>query len=168
MKHDPSQLRTGPASDGAVPSDADEVARLKREIAQRDDILSIAAHELRNPLHALALHLALSRTMARNGAGADAAERIRRAELTLKRYSERVTVLMELLASPAAVYPLAPRSVDVVALLDTLTESLDQEARSRQIEVTVDADPATVDQAWEVDPVALRPHPWEFMLYADV
>ena len=120
------------ASTEGSSADARELARLRREMADRDDILSIAAHELRNPLHALALHLALARTTAQEP---EVAERIRRAEFTLKRYSERVTVLMELLASPGAVYPLSARRVDVEGLLRALVESLDQEARQRRIEL---------------------------------
>ena len=141
---------------GRSDADSAELARLKREIATRDDILAIAAHELRNPLHALALHLTLARATAQNGSGAEAADRIRRAELTLRRYSERVTVLMELLASPGAVYPLTARRVDVRALLETLVESLDQEARSRGIEVAVVAEPAGSDWTRRVDPVAFE------------
>ncbi|MET0382326.1 MAG: HAMP domain-containing sensor histidine kinase [Burkholderiaceae bacterium] len=133
-----------------------EIARLKREIAARDDILSLAAHELRNPLHALSLHLALARATAQSGSGQEAADRIRRAELTLKRYTERVTVLMELLASPAAVYPLAARSIDVALLLETLVESLDQEARSRGIAVEVSTALTPAERMRRVDAVALE------------
>jgi signal transduction histidine kinase len=140
-------------TDPAGPGAGDECARLRREIATRDDILSLAAHELRNPLHALALQLALARTMAQSGEREQAVERIHRAELTLRRYSERVTVLMELLASPGATYPLAPRPVDVPALLETLVDSLEQEARSRGIAMTLDV--AGVGMR-RVDPVALE------------
>lgn len=140
-------------TDPAGPAVADECALLRREIAARDDILSLAAHELRNPLHALALQLALARTMAQSGEREQAVERIHRAELTLRRYSERVTVLMELLASPGAVYPLSPRPVDVHALLATLVDSLEQEARSRGIAMALDAAAAGVRR---VDPVALE------------
>jgi two-component system, OmpR family, sensor kinase len=154
-KTSPSPRRTAPGA-GPHDTDAAELARLKREIATRDDILAIAAHELRNPLHALALHLTLARATAQGGACAEAADRIRRAELTLRRYSERVTVLMELLASPGVVYPLTRRRVDVAALLETLAESLDQEARSRGIDVSVAAEPAGVDWTRSVDPVAFE------------
>lgn len=147
-------------TDNATPShgssardDAQELARLRREIADRDDILSLAAHELRNPLHALALHLALARTMAQ---GTEVADRIRRAEFTLRRYSERVTVLMELLASPGAVYPLSPRKVDVGLLLQALAESLDQEARSRSIGVEVIVEACAEGWTRRVDAVALE------------
>ncbi len=136
--------------------DVSELERLKREIALRDDVLSLAAHELRNPLHALSLHLALARSTAQAGNAQEAAERIRRAERTLKRYSERVTVLMELLASPAATYPLAPRRVDVPALVANLVDSLEQEARNRSIAVRVDADESTFAPMRAVDPVAFE------------
>ena len=125
----------------------DELGRLRRTLAQRDDILSIAAHELRNPLHAMALHLALARALAMQGPQPELAERLARAEQTLKRYSERVTVLMDLLTSGAG-YPLHPREIDVHALLRALADSLDQEAHSRGIVLDVHPSPgcrATVD-----------------------
>ena len=136
-------------------TDSPELASLKREIGLRDDVLALAAHELRNPLHALSLHLALARANAVAGNGAEAAERIRRAELTLKRYSERVTVLMELLATPGANYPVARARIDVPALVSTLVDSLTEEARSRGISVRVVRDD-TFDPMRAVDPVAFE------------
>jgi two-component system OmpR family sensor kinase len=137
-------------------TDVHELERLKHEIALRDDILSLAAHELRNPLHALSLHLALARATAQGGNSTEAAERIRRAELTLKRYSERVTVLMELLASPGATFPLARRRIDVPALVAALVDSLEQEARSRAIVVRIAYDEAAFGPMRAVDPVAFE------------
>lgn len=137
-------------------SDASELERLKREIVLRDDILALAAHELRNPLHALSLHLALARATAQGGNATEAAERVRRAELTLKRYSERVTVLMGLLASPGALYPLARVRIDVPALLATLVDSLEQESRSRGIQVGVVYDETRFEPMRAIDPVAFE------------
>ena len=141
------------ASPEGPSSDAEELARLRRDIADRDDILSIAAHELRNPLHAFALHLALARATSKEP---EIVERIRRAESTLKRYSERVTVLMELLASPGATYPLSPRPVDVGALVTALAESLDQEARQRRIDIRVLVEPCAEGWLRRIDAVAFE------------
>jgi signal transduction histidine kinase len=137
-------------------TDSPELANLRREIALRDDVLSVAAHELRNPLHALSLHLALARTTALAGNAAEAAERIRRAELTLKRYSERVTVLMELVASPAATYALEHRRIDVPALVAVLVDSLAEEARSRGMTVRIVCDETAFGPMRAVDPVAFE------------
>ena len=137
-------------------TDASELERLKYEISLRDDILALAAHELRNPLHALSLHLKLAHATAQGGNATEAAERIRRAELTLRRYSERVTVLMELLASPGVTFPLSLRRVDVRALVATLVDSLEQEARSRGIAVSVVVDDAAFEPMRTVDPVAFE------------
>lgn len=137
-------------------SDATELERLKREMALRDDVLALAAHELRNPLHALSLHLALARSTAQAGNAQEAAERVGRAEITLRRYAERVTVLMELLASPGASYPLARRRVDVPALIASLVDSLAHDGRSRGISVRVDCDEAAFGPMRAVDPVAFE------------
>ena len=153
MNNDP--LLTPPPHDRRR-TDSTELANLRREITLRDDILSVAAHELRNPLHALSLHLALARATALSGNGAEAAERIRRAELTLKRYSERVTVLMELVASPGATYALDHRRVDVPALVATLVDSLAEEARSRGMHVRVECDEAVFGPMRAVDAVAFE------------
>ncbi len=153
MKNDP--VPPQPPT-GRRRSDASELERLKREIALRDDILALAAHELRNPLHALSLHLTLARSTAQAGNAPEAAERIGRAELTLRRYSERVTVLMELLASPGASYPLARRRIDVPALVASLADSLAHDGRSRGVAVRVVCDEATFGPMRAVDPVAFE------------
>ena len=154
MKNEP--LLSPPPYSGRRRTDASELEHLKREIALRDDVLSVAAHELRNPLHALSLHLALARNTAQAGNAQEAAERIRRAELTLRRYSERVTVLMELVASPGASYPIARQRIDVPALLASLVDSLDHEGRSRGITVRVAFDEASFGPMRAVDPVAFE------------
>jgi signal transduction histidine kinase len=149
----PSLNRLDAESQPAGAPDALELEALRRELAQRDDILSIAAHELRNPLHALALHLALARALAQSGEPALVADRIQQAEQTLRRYSERVTVLLDLLAVGGEGYPLHVREVDVAAVLRGLAQTYEQEARSRAIALCVQADDPCVAR---LDPLALE------------
>jgi two-component system OmpR family sensor kinase len=123
----------------AIDDDAAELERLRGEWAQRDELLALAAHELRNPLHALSLHLSLARAMAASRGIGEVAERLARAQATLTRYSERVTVLMELLGSPNHRYPLSLARIDLAARLRLLVDNLEQEAGSRGMAIGFNA-----------------------------
>lgn len=116
-----------------------ELAQLRFEAEHRRDLLALTAHELRNPLHAMSLHLSLIGSMANARGADDIAQRIARAQIGLNRYAERVTVLMELLGSPDLLYPLNPTPTDLVQRLELLVESLEQEARSRGITLRLEA-----------------------------
>ena len=128
--------------------------RLEREIAERDDLLAIAGHELRNPLHALSLQLTLARTGAQANGEAETAARLAKAQTMLLRYSNRVTLLMDLIRSQRGIYPLNPQRVDLNTLLAGITDGLQQEARFRGVMLTMDmpvrchviADPLLVEQ----------------------
>jgi len=124
----------GEGSDASV-----ELERLRLESGQRRDLIALAAHELRNPLHAMSMHLALIRSMANARGSDDIAGRIARAQVALSRYAERVTVLMELLGSPELLYPVTLVPTDIPQRLELLLESLEQEARSRGITLRLDA-----------------------------
>lgn len=130
----------------APPDLIEEIERLRREAEQRHDLIALAAHELRNPLHALSLHLTLVRSMADAKCAHEVSERISRAQVALSRYAERVTVLMELLGSPELLYPVHPQETDVVQRIESLVENLEHEARSRGIALKVE--PAGPCVAW--------------------
>ncbi|CAN5407465.1 hypothetical protein BH09PSE5_BH09PSE5_02650 [soil metagenome] len=115
-----------------------ELAQLRLELQERDDILAMAAHELRNPLHALGMQLTLARSTAEVNGHAATAARIVRAEATLARYVDRVTVLMDLMRAQAQDYPLAIRAFDLVVTLREMVEALTAEVRFRSVKVTLD------------------------------
>ena len=132
----------------AGPGVSAEVERLREAIAERDDLLAMAAHELRNPLHALSLQLALARAGAETSGQAATAERLAKAQVMLARYVDRVTVLLELARLNVNAYPLDPQPIDLSALLRGLAESLAQEARFRDVRLEVDVPancPAVID-----------------------
>src|SRR5690242_18082530 len=65
------------------------------QLRARQDLLAIAAHELRTPMNALSLHLqTLERTARRQGHDAMVGE-LARANALLQRYLRRATVLLD-------------------------------------------------------------------------
>lgn len=111
---------------------------MRAAIGERDDLLALVAHELRNPLHALSLQLALARAGADSRGEADTAARIAKAQATLARYVDRVTVLLELARLNANAYPLDARPLDLSVLLRTLAESLAQQASFRGVRLELE------------------------------
>lgn len=107
-------------------------AGLQRELALRDDLLAMLAHELRNPLHALSLQLALARLGAERGDLADTLGRIGKAQRSLERYADRVTVLLDLVGRREG-YPSQPGMIDPADVLADVVDALTPEARYHQV-----------------------------------
>jgi signal transduction histidine kinase len=86
-----------------APAEADvsvlsaRIATLERELRVRDEFLSIAAHELRNPMHALLLQVAASVQAARaqGAAGAPLVRRLERVQQIVDRYVKRASLLLD-------------------------------------------------------------------------
>lgn len=127
---------------------------LRAEIAERDELFALAAHELRNPLHALTLQLNVACSLAAAQSQPELVDRLKKAQATLARYVDRVTVMLELATLNGGAYPVHRRRVDVVASLSTLVDSLLPEARFREIELRMDSpgacwvrtDPLVIEQ----------------------
>ena len=119
-----------------------ELQRLRQEIDERDDLLAMSTHELRNQLHTLTLQLQLARLAANAGDGATTAERIGKAQASLARYVERVTLLLDLTRLNANAYPLQLREADLSQTLRNIVDSLMTEAQSRGVGVTVSLPPS--------------------------
>lgn len=102
---------------------------------ERDDLLALVGHELRNPLHGLTLQVALAKTIVTPES--PAFDRIARVEAALLRYSNRVTVLLELLSLRSGDYPAQRQQVDVAAVLRTIVDAESAQARARKVEVRV-------------------------------
>ena len=120
---------------------ASELARLARVLEEREGLAALVGHELRNPLHGLTLQLALTRVTARGHAEVEA--QIAKAQSMLVRYSARVTVLLDLLKLGGSGYPLAPRPLDLAALVGAVLDALGPEAAHWHVDVRLRA-PATL------------------------
>ncbi len=106
---------------------------------ERDDAFALVAHELRNPLHALTLQLALARTTAQTHGETASVAHIAKAQRLLARYSERVTMLLDLVTLQPNALPVKRRPVDLGELLRGLADSLLQEATFRSVTIHTDA-----------------------------
>jgi signal transduction histidine kinase len=131
---------------------ASELARLEHLLAEREALAALVGHELRNPLHGLSLQLALARVTARGHLEGES--QIAKAQAMLLRYSTRVTVLLDLLRLGGSGYPLAPRPLDLAALVGSVLDALGPEAAHWHVELRLHApdrlpvasDPMVVEQ----------------------
>ena len=100
-----------------------------REAVQaRDDFLAIAAHELRSPMHALALQLAVLERSAESLGAAPLVTDIRRVQTTLDRYVRRATVLLDVTQLQAGRPVLRRSHVDAGELVREVVQAYAAEA----------------------------------------
>jgi signal transduction histidine kinase len=110
-----------------------EITRLREALRERDDLLAMAAHELRNPLHGLSLQLRLARMAAEGGDAPGALQRVAKAEVMLSRYAERLSLLLDLARLNADAYPVTLQRVDLARTLRVLGETMAPEAEFRGV-----------------------------------
>lgn len=113
---DPGHSQTQPAND------------VRQDLAEMHDLMALVAHELRNPLHALSLQMSVARLTAESHGQADVVTRIVKAQRTLERYTDRVTILLDLVTRQGQSYPSSAKEVDLTEALGSLVESLAAEA----------------------------------------
>lgn len=120
----------GPVGSQDDPSSADLAARLQaaeEAMRARDDFIAVAAHELRSPMNALALQVAVLEHMA-DKTGGPVADEVRRLRRTVERYVKRATVLLDVTRINSGELKLACRPVDVRELVDTVVAAHAAEA----------------------------------------
>ncbi len=105
-----------------------QIQSLKHAVALRDELLSIAGHELRNPMHELALHLTLAQKLAQRHGALDVVERLQRARSSLDRFVEHATVLLDATRMQTGDVHLSPSQIDLAQLVRELVDSKTDEA----------------------------------------
>jgi signal transduction histidine kinase len=128
-------MQAGP---GATPV-AQELADLRLQLQERDDLLALAAHELRNPLHGLSLQLRLVRKAAELADPGMIERHLGKAQQMLERYAERLTLLLDLTRLNEHAFPVDPQPVDLTRLLSVLIDMLTSEAQFHRVHVKLAA-----------------------------
>jgi two-component system OmpR family sensor kinase len=116
-----------------------QLAQAEDAVRARDEFLVIAAHELRSPLNALGLQLAvLERTIEQTG-DARLMTQIGRARRNVDRYVRRAAVLLDVSRLAAGHLDLNVEPVSQRAILHNVTETYADEAAFRGVKIEVDA-----------------------------
>ncbi|HEY1230503.1 MAG TPA: HAMP domain-containing sensor histidine kinase [Ramlibacter sp.] len=130
---------TSAPQDPATDDLATRLQEAEAAIRARDDFIAVAAHELRSPMNALALQVAVLEHMA-DKTGGPVADEVRRLRRTVERYVKRATVLLDVTRINAGDLRLACRPVDVRELVDTVVATHAGEAAFHGSRLTAHVD----------------------------
>lgn len=90
-----------------------EIEILRAEVAARDQLLSVAAHELRNPINAIALQISVAKQMAMLRGDQVLAERLKKTNKNLQWLLARSVVLLDVTRTAAGLQRLELGCVDL-------------------------------------------------------
>lgn len=116
---------------------AEQLAALRQAVRSRDEFLAVAAHELRNPMHALMLQLAAAAALARRNGATELVERLDATRLTAERFVRRATVLLDVSRLNAGRFQPQREPVDLAALAQAAVEDWRAEADVHQAPLTL-------------------------------
>jgi two-component system, OmpR family, sensor kinase len=108
------------------------IAELEQALQLRDEFLSIAAHELRNPMHSLLLQVSAALQVARREGFATLLPRLERIQQIVDRYLKRATLLLDVARMNAASQKLYPEDVDFAQVVREVADSYAAEAEFHQ------------------------------------
>lgn len=133
----------------------DDEARLRARIAEleqllqaRDEFLSIAAHELRNPMHSLLLQVSAALQIARQQGTSPLARRLERVQHIVDRYVKRASLLLDVGRMNAIRTQPHVESVDFAEVVREIVESYAPEAAFNRSPLSVRA-PKTLPGRWD-------------------
>lgn len=110
----------------------DLLARLEQAeeaVRARDDFIAVAAHELRSPLHALALRIAALERMAAKDGNTALHQELQRMHRSVDRYVRRAVMLLEISRVHAGVLSPVPETVRAAEAVRNVVEDYVDEAR---------------------------------------
>jgi signal transduction histidine kinase len=125
-----------------------KLAELEEAVQARDELLAIAAHELRNPMHALLLQVSAALAVARRDGNIDLARRIERVKHIVDRYVKRATVLLDVCRVNARKFSLQLETFDFMDVVREAVESYGPEAAFHQSTLNVSG-PETLVGSWD-------------------
>ena len=104
------------------------ITELEQLLQARDEFLSIAAHELRNPMHSLLLQVSAALQLARQQGATPLARRLERVQHIVDRYVKRASLLLDVGRMNANRMHPQLESVDFAEVVREVVESYSPEA----------------------------------------
>lgn len=136
----------------SLPDDETElrarISELEQLLQARDEFLSIAAHELRNPMHSLLLQVSAALQLARQQGASPLARRLERVQHIVDRYVKRASLLLDVGRMNATRMRPQVESVDFAEVVREVVESYSPEAVFNRSALNVRI-PATLSGRWD-------------------
>jgi two-component system, OmpR family, sensor kinase len=116
-----------------------QIAELEQQLQARDEFLSIAAHELRNPMHSLLLQVSAAVQIARQHGTTPLVRRLERVQHIVDRYVKRASLLLDVGRMNATRMSSRPQveTVDFAQVVREIVESYGPEASFNQSSLDV-------------------------------
>jgi two-component system OmpR family sensor kinase len=115
------------------------IAELEQTLRSRDEFLSIAAHELRNPMHSLLLQVSAAVQVARQqGGSSPLVRRLERVQHIIDRYVKRASLLLDVGRMNASGQQPQVEPVDFAQVVREVVESYAPEAAFNRSTLQVD------------------------------
>ncbi len=124
------------------------ISELEQLLQARDEFLSIAAHELRNPMHSLLLQVSAALQIARQQGANPLARRLERVQHIVDRYVKRASLLLDVGRMNATRLCPQVESVDFAEVVRDVVESYSPEAVFNRAPLTVRI-PPTLCGRWD-------------------
>ncbi len=124
------------------------IAELEHALRVRDDFLSIAAHELRNPMHSLLLQVSAALQVSRRQGSPALIQRLERIQQIVDRYLKRATLLLDVARMSSTGQKLYLEEFNLVEVVREVVDSYAAEAEFHQSSLHLTA-PESLCGRWD-------------------
>jgi two-component system OmpR family sensor kinase len=139
--------KSSPSAPDSVERLREENATLRAAVKARDDFISVAAHELRNPMTPLVGHIELLRRHARNAGAAVPAQivaGIERLDVIVHRYIKRTTVLLDISRLTTGRFQLVVAPIDVSTVVSDIVDDFSTFANASGVVLSSAIEPLAI------------------------
>ena len=125
-----------------------QIEQLKAQIAARDNLLAVAAHELRNPMHAILLQVTAALAIAKRNQLTDLVPRLDRIRHIVDVYVKRATLLLDSVRLDAQAWTADRREFDLTTVVREICSSYEPEVQFAGSSLTLDLAESLIG-AWD-------------------